>query len=365
MAKSPSIFAKATNETAYAKVGLLGFQGSGKTFTAVDIALGLAAHCKSKKPIYFLDTETGSDWALPRFAAAKIELRVAKTRAFSDLLAGIKEAEEKGFALIIDSVSHYWSELMESYQRRHKLKRLSLQHWIPIKNEWREFSTAFVNSNVHIIVCGRAGWEWADEKDENGEAKLTKIGTKMKVEGEFGFEPSLLIEMIRSRDDNVAGAPVIHRGVVIKDRRMDEQGLDGKEFIDPTFADFLPHFECLNLGGKHVGVDASRSSDERFDPQTGESWESRKRRAAVLVEEFNGELEARYTGTGKDTKIAKAALKKHVFGTYSDTAIADLWPDKLKAGLADLREILEAEDWAERVEKIVAKMKKEAKKEDK
>jgi hypothetical protein len=46
-------------------------------------------------------------------------------------------------------------------------------------------------------LCGRAGYEYDHEENEDGGKDLIKIGTKMKAEGEFGFEPSLVIEMER------------------------------------------------------------------------------------------------------------------------------------------------------------------------
>ncbi len=30
--------------------------------------------------------------------------------------------------------------------------------------------------------------------------------------------------------------------------------IDGQRFDDPTFEDFLPHINALNLGGEHIGV---------------------------------------------------------------------------------------------------------------
>ena len=48
-----------------------------------------------------------------------------------------------------------------------------------------------------------------------------------------------------------------HFAKVIKDRST---LLDGREFQDPTFENFLPHVERLNLGGRQMGVDTSRTS---------------------------------------------------------------------------------------------------------
>lgn len=348
-----SLFRTAENETAYLKMGILGFQGAGKTYTAIEIAIGLIQKYKLDKGIAFLDTETGSDWAIPRCTKEGIPLIVAKTRAFTDLLTGIREAESNASVLIVDSVSHFWTEMIQAYKREKGIGvRMAFHHWSILKPEWHRFSEAYINSRLHFIVCGRAGWDWGHEEDEEGNKELRKLGTKMKVEGEFGFEPSILLEMERVKGDAI-GASIVHRCTVIKDRRMDGEGLDGKSFENPKFADFLPHIECLNIGGVHIGVDGSRVSDAMFRTE-GESYTSQCKRATVLVEEIDGELESHYPGVGKVEKIAKAGLKKHLLGTYSDTEIADMKPDDLKNALAGLREIFGAANWAKDVEDIVA-----------
>src|SRR5687768_3952639 len=118
------MFKKATNEQAYLKCGVMGFAGAGKTFTATQIAIGLVRYARdlkiagADKPVMFLDTETGSDWVRHLFEDNHIELQVAKTRAFTDMLAAVDEAEEHGFLMMIDSVSHFWRDLTDSYARR-------------------------------------------------------------------------------------------------------------------------------------------------------------------------------------------------------------------------------------------------------
>jgi len=105
-----SIFKTGELEMAYLKMGLYGAAGSGKTFTASDIAIGLHRFTEAKKPIYFIDTETGSDFVLEKFKKAKIKLLVAKSRAFKDLVAGVDEAEKKGSIILIDSITHFWND---------------------------------------------------------------------------------------------------------------------------------------------------------------------------------------------------------------------------------------------------------------
>jgi hypothetical protein len=350
-----SIFKRAENQTAYLKAGFQGFQGTGKTYTALSLALGLHQMCKSDKPIMFIDTETGSDWAIPRCNQLGIELHVAKTRAFKDLISGTREAEQNAFCLIADSVSHFWEELVTAYKHKKNIKgRIQFQHWADIKEEWKEFSTLFVNSNLHFIVCGRAGWQYdyQDSDDKPGKKELIKSGTKMKAEGEFGFEPSLSVEMERLRGAEI-GDKIIHIAHILKDRRMDDKTLDGMVIKNPTFEDFLPHIECLNIGGEHIGVDASRNSQDMFD-EGGESYTETRRKKDTAIEEFNGMLELYYPGTSKDCKHAKLALKKYYYGTYSDTEIGRLPVEKLQGAQVFLGELFNSEAWADEVGDIIA-----------
>jgi hypothetical protein len=67
----------------------------------------------------------------------------------------------------------------------------------PIKTIWNSrWAGKFLNSPLHFVIAGRAGYESdIEENEETHKKELTKTGIKMKTEGEFGFEPSLLIQM--------------------------------------------------------------------------------------------------------------------------------------------------------------------------
>ena len=73
-----SMLRKAENKMAYAKVGIYGGAGSGKTRTATEIAIGLHKAIGSKKPIAAFDTEPAFGFVLPLFESAGIELLVAE-----------------------------------------------------------------------------------------------------------------------------------------------------------------------------------------------------------------------------------------------------------------------------------------------
>lgn len=315
-----TLFKKAEQNASFLKMGLLGFAGSGKTWTSCLIAKGLDDLAKKKglpyagRPIMFLDTENGSDYVASDFAAAGIELLVAKTRAFSDLKAAMKEAEANASVLIIDSITHFWTEFCESYAKVKNRKRgLEFQDWAFLKREWRTgFTEPYLNSNLHILMCGRAGYEYDHFTDDAGKRQLEKSGIKMKAEGELGFEPSLLVLMERETDPD--SGKVKRTAVVMKDRF---RTLDGKEIPNPTFKSFLPHIERLNLGGTQGGIDTSRSSDDMIEPDQYD----RRRTDREIVLDLITNLGTKHFSSSQDDKRRKLEILEAAFGTDSWTAI--------------------------------------------
>jgi hypothetical protein len=308
-----SLLQPAKITSAYLKMGILGFQGGGKTKTAGKTAIGLYKYMQSRgidctsKPVAFFDTETGSDWLIPDFQQAGIPLIVAKRRSFADLLVVVKEAEAGASVLIIDSITHPWRELCESYMRKKQRTFLQMDDWGYLKGDhgWAKFTDLFVNSKLHIIMCGRAGYEFEDYKDDNGKRQIEKVGTKMKTEGETGFEPSLLVLMEQVED--LRTGKVKHRATVQKDRST---LLDGEQIDNPDFKDFLPHIERLNLGGDHIGVDIEGDSQHILQTEKRD-WQPVQRKIALgEIEEI---LVRHYPGQTAADKKAKAELLRTHF----------------------------------------------------
>ncbi len=331
-------FKAATSQAAYFKAGILGFAGSGKTHTAALVALGIVDIIRSKKPVMFLDTESGSDFLVPLFKEAGVELMVSKSRSFFDLLAGIRTAEAHGSVLIIDSVTHFWQKAMSDYKAEKNRTKLKFQDWDEIKSRWREFPDLYLNSRVHIIMCGRAGYEYDFYEDEAGDKQLEKTGTKMKVETDMGYEPSLLLEMIRrpivTDKKQVAGRTSEHVCVVLKDRT---RTIQGKEIVNPKFADLEPPFLFLNLGGQHLAIEGQAPDAPKLFGPDDNSWPKEKRAREIACEEIQGELEANFPGQSAEAKKARADLAFEIFGTRSWTAVQEMKSDRLQSKLELLK----------------------------
>lgn len=344
------ILKPAANRMAYAKVGLYGTAGSGKTRTATEIAIGLHKAIKSTKPIVVFDTEPAFSFVLPLFQRAGIEVLIAdESRALADLMKFMDEAEQVSDIAIIDSITHVWRDAQESYlarlnnyrkrDGRKPLLALEFQHWRPIKAAWAEFTDRFLASKMHVIVCGRSGnvYEYQDKDDGSGKKELISTGTRMATEKELGYEPSLLIEMIADRDDG----KIVNTALVQKDR---SDTLNGREIRMPTYAALESHFRALNIGGEHFDSMQARDSQSMFSEAEEGGWDREKRQREIYCEEIQGILSKRWPGQTAQEKAAKADAIEAILGTRSWTKVESMHSEKLQAAYHEMRSYIESLD---------------------
>lgn len=341
-------------QQAFLKCGIFGFQGSGKTRTATEIAIGLTKYIKSYKPVFFMDTETGSDFVFPIFKKNEVTLVGKKSKAFSDLMNFIDIAERNCSVMIVDSITHVWNELCDAYRKKKyecrkcggsgKLNqdsrcdrcnglgqisdKISLYDYAPIKREWGYFVEKMLNANLHIILCGRAGYEYDSQENIEGKKEIIKTGTKFKAEGEFGYESSLLIEMEREKTEK----GIQNAAFVWKDRF---DLINGSTFKMPKFENFLPHIAALNLGGQHLAIAPTTSTDSIKTPQ-GSADEYEKQRT-ILLEKIQAMITLKYPTSSQADKMGKLELIKGVFGTHSWTEIENMKLDILEKRQEDLK----------------------------
>lgn len=342
-----SLLKKATNKMAYAKIGIYGTAGSGKTRTATEIAIGLHKEIGSTKPIVAFDTEPAFSFVLPLFQKAGIELLVAdESRALTDLMKFMDEAEKVSDIVIIDSITHVWRDAQDSYlarinasrksQNKRPLPSLEFHHWRPIKAAWAEFTDRFLSSKMHVIVCGRAGqiYEYQDKDDGSGKKELISTGSRMATEKELGYEPSLLIEMIADRSDG----KTTNVALIQKDR---SDTINGFEIRMPKYKDFKPHFSALNIGGQHFDSMDKKDSQEMFKDADESGFDMELKRRQILSEEIAELLKKHNPSQSVEDKQIRAALLEEFFETRSWTAVEGMRADRLKAGFVAMKAKLE------------------------
>jgi hypothetical protein len=350
-----SLLKEAVVEQAAAKVGVFGRQASGKTTTSALIALGLSKTYHQNAPVAFMDTENGSDYLVPLFAVENVKLLNFKSRAFKDMKSGLQEAQAQGCcAYLVDSYTHPWQELVETFKQKSRRKRLEFHHMDELKTLWRGWTDLMLNSPLHVIVSGRLGFEWGEEEQEDGgERKLVKLGTKMKSESEAGYEPSLLVELeaVQSTDARMAKTrtkkgSIVHYAYVLKDRW---RTLNGRTFTfkdineykagdyRKVFEAFSPHWSQLVIGGKQQAVDGTRTSEHLFDGNGDSAYQQRTRRVQIVLEELEGTLVAIWPGQDAKSKELKRLAIETLFATRSWTAVEAKSLELLDLGLRALK----------------------------
>jgi len=349
-----SLLAEFGTGQGYLKAGFLGFAKSGKTFTAALLAIELHKRLKLDGPIALFDTESGGEYVAPMLTKAIGRPPVGlKSRALSDLMAVGKEcADGASGVLIVDSITHVWREVGDAYldqvnkaramRSLPPRRRLEFQDWKAIKDKWNIWTDFYLNAPLHIIICGRAGFEWEfqDKEDTAGNVhkELVKTGVKMKVEGEFGFEPSLLVEMERVQvpdETRRDGFTFTHRARVLGDRF---DVMDGAVTDNPTGAWFAPHMDMLSPGAINV-VDVELKTDMGVDERGDAEWTRERKRRKILCEEIQGEIVKAYPGQTKEEKKAKVELLETHFQTTSWTAVENMKARDLQVGLDNMREV--------------------------
>lgn len=339
--------------TGYLKGGLLGFPKSGKTYTSTKIAIGLHIYLNCNGPIAMFDTEGGSEYVQPLVKQAGLKFVGVRSRSLGDLIQVAKECESTGVPiLIVDSVTHVWREVCDTYLKQinevRKAKslptrnKLEFADWSPIKSKWAEWTDLYLNSKLHVIICGRAGFEYDFEEREDSSGRiskeLVKTGIKMKTEGEFGFEPSLLIEMerVQVRGNGKLTKRFVHRATVLGDRFG---VIDGQECDDPGFDFIKPHVDML-VPGAHAAIDTESRTELGLDENGEDQYYRDKRKRQIAVEEIEGELLRAWPGQTKEDKTSKANAIESAFGTRSWTKVESMNLDQLKAGLDVIRNLI-------------------------
>lgn len=184
---SPVTFRPAKRVNVPLLVGLAGGTGSGKTYSAMRIAKGLAG----PKRFAVIDTEAGR------------ALHYAEEFEFDHAplgppfrpgvyLEAIKAAEHAGYGVIlVDSMSHEWDgtggmldwhdELMGSDERK------KLSSWIKPKADHRRFVNELLQLRAHLVLCFRAAKKV--EMVKNAQTGKWEIVEKQSLTGLDGWIP--------------------------------------------------------------------------------------------------------------------------------------------------------------------------------
>lgn len=334
---SNDFFQPIANTKPYFKAAFEGFAGSGKTFTAAEIVIGLHRRIGSQKPIVIYDSETASKFLRPNFARAGVQAVVKESRSFLDLKETMRQCRE-GYAdiLLIDSITHPYKDLCEAHLASKRKQTLEIQDWGIIKPKWqREIAEALVRDPYHVVFTGRAAYEYDTDIDpQTGKKTMFKAGIKMRGESETAYEPDVLVLMERCEDLLEGEKRVWREGTILKDRA---NLIDGKTFKNPSYKDFEPVIAALLDAPVFRPYEEANTAASLARDTDGDDWRQRK---AILLET----IQNTYTEAGLDarddaTKRERLEITKAAFGTGSKTAIEAMRCEQLEKSLAALKEL--------------------------
>lgn len=232
-------FQKAAPQQARLKVSIYGPPGSGKTFSTLLMAEGLAK--VRGKRVAYVDTERGTDFYAQevksrRVHPAAFDFDALYTRSLAEVTEAVRSVDPKEHGVIvIDSISQLWDAAMDAYKgKRTSIDTIPMSAWGTIKRPYKSLIAYLIGSPFDVFILGRQKNMF--EEDEKGEMK--KTGVAMRAEGETSYEPHICLRM----EATTRGADSDYLCHVEKDRTG---VLAGMTIKNPSFATVEPLLSLL------------------------------------------------------------------------------------------------------------------------
>lgn len=177
-------FQRATRATIPLKLGISGPSGSGKTTAALRLARGLVG---PDAPIALLDTEGGSASLYADLTSFDV-LDMNPPYQVAKFVAAIDAAVQGGYkAMIIDSASHEWKELLAEKEALDARGGNSYTNWGSITKKHETFLAAIQNAPIHLICCLRAK-DKHEIQDKDGKKSVVKLGQGSEMRDGFEYQ---------------------------------------------------------------------------------------------------------------------------------------------------------------------------------
>lgn len=195
-------FTKAVRKASPMLISVAGVSGSGKTYTSLLLAAGIAG---PNGRVGFIDTENGRGSmyadspgilkALPNgYEIAEMQPDFSPEK----YVEAITAAEKAGInVLIIDSTTHEWEGIGGCADIAEKYKLKGMPNWAKAKMSHKRFVNHCLTTNMHLIFCLRARDKVKMVKNPaRGEDAVVPIGIQPIAEKNFVFEMtvSLLVD---------------------------------------------------------------------------------------------------------------------------------------------------------------------------
>jgi hypothetical protein len=178
---------KATRKLSKIKMAITGPAGSGKTYSALQLAKGLT----SMEKVCVIDTENGSSHLYADLGPYSV-ISICSPFSPENYEKAIDLAYEKGFeCIILDSLSHGWEHLLDYHSR---LPGNSFTNWSKVTPRHRSLVQKILSVPVHVISTLRVKQDYALNL-KNGKYVPEKVGLKAIQRDGIDYEFTLVFDL--------------------------------------------------------------------------------------------------------------------------------------------------------------------------
>lgn len=169
------------------KLAIEGCSGSGKTYSSLILASGMANWDK----IAIIDSENGSADLYAHLGNYKVLILEAPFTP-EKYIQAIEVCEKAGMeVIIIDSISHCWEYLLEYHS---SLQGNSFTNWGKITPRQNSFIQKILNSSPHIICTMRTKQDFI-LTEKNGKMVPQKVGLKAVMRDGVDYEFTIVFDI--------------------------------------------------------------------------------------------------------------------------------------------------------------------------
>ena len=168
------MFKKAERHQSKLRLALTGTSGSGKTYSALQIAQGMGGK------VAVIDTEHGS----ASLYANRFDFDVAELQApytVDKYVSALQDASKNGYkTIVIDSLTHVWASDGGLLAIKDKLSETGAKNsyyaWKSVTPLYNKLIDSVLQSPIHVIATIRSKTDYAVQVDDKGRATPVKIG---------------------------------------------------------------------------------------------------------------------------------------------------------------------------------------------
>jgi hypothetical protein len=300
----------------YTRISNDGPNGSGKTCTTAQLAVGLAKEYGDGADVHVFDSSNRwRTWKRLIFDVEKVPLHIH----YGESIAVLQKAAELAMrgpcsVFVADDLTVPWMEGVKAFG--YENGNLPFERRQQLLNEWKQYVHVFRHGEFDSLACGRMGYTWEMIEDEEGYEKLHQGDPKFNAGGgeNFGYDADLELTM-RRRTRKLLG---LFRGKLtmehIVDVRKDAHSvLNAQQFVFQDWTGpYKPGMYRTVLDAFRPHIDFVRGLESPSFDDTGSGrlivsgkteWAKDQAVRRGLLEELDNLLNECFPGGEKRSKI--------------------------------------------------------------